>query len=135
MAIEVNNTLTIPDAELAERFSPSGGPGGQHANKASTRVELSWNVEESTALSDWQRERLLEFFGPIAKVVVDDERSQRRNRELAEQRLAGRVRTALAPVKARRSTRPTAGSRKRRLADKRQTSERKKLRQRPRYDD
>jgi len=135
MAIDVQPSLTIPDAELTERFTASGGPGGQHANKAATRVELTWNIQESQVLSFRQQVTLLEHFGPVLRVVVDDERSQLRNREIAEARLAGRVRTALTPEKKRRATKPTKGSQRRRVENKRKNSQRKQLRKRPNYDD
>lgn len=135
MAIPVTAGLEIPDTELTEKFSSSGGPGGQHANKAATRVELSWNIAESEVLGSRQRTLLTEHFGPVLRVVVDDERSQLRNREIAEARLAGRVRTALTPVKSRRPTKPTRGSQRRRVEEKRQKSQTKKLRRRPSADD
>lgn len=135
MAISVNPSLVIPDAELTEKFSASGGPGGQHANKAATRVELTWDLVESTALNDHQRRVLTDHFGPLVRVVVDDERSQLRNREIAEERLAGRVRTALIPEKPRRATRPSRNSQRRRVEKKRQKSRTKQLRQRPKSDD
>ena len=135
MAITVKPSLVIPDVELTEKFSASGGPGGQHANKAATRVELSWSIEDSTVLTDHQRRVLTDHFGPLVRIVVDDERSQLRNREIAEERLAGRVRTALTPEKPRRPTRPTRGSQRRRVEQKRQKSRTKQLRQRPRADD
>ena len=135
MAIAVKPSLVIPDAELTERFTASGGPGGQHANKAATRVELTWDIEKSLVLSDHQREILSDHFGPILRVVVDDERSQLRNRDIAEARLAGRVRTALTPVKSRRPTKPSKGAKRRRLDAKKQNSQNKKLRQRPTHDD
>lgn len=135
MAITVQSSLIIPDHELTERFTASGGPGGQHANKAATRVELTWNIEESQEVSERQRATLIEHFGPVVRVVVDDERSQLRNREIAEERLAGRVRTALTPVAPRRKTKPSRSAKRRRVEAKRKNSERKKLRQRPKYDD
>ena len=135
MAIAVKPGLEIPDAELTERFTASGGPGGQHANKAATRVELTWDIETSGTITERQRAILVEQFGPILRVVVDDERSQLRNRDIAEARLAGRVRTALTPVKSRRATKPTRGSQRRRVDKKRQNSQTKKMRQRPRIDD
>ena len=64
MAIDVRQSLTIPDSELTERFSASGGPGGQHANKAATRVELTWNIEESQVISERQRETCLLYTSP-----------------------------------------------------------------------
>jgi len=135
VAITIRSSLVIPDAELTERFSASGGPGGQHANKAATRVELTWSIEGSEAISESQRRTLLDHFGPILRVVVDDERSQLRNREIAEERLAARVRTALTPEKPRRATRPSRNSQRRRVEKKRQKSRIKKLRQRPSRDD
>lgn len=135
MAITISSSLVVPDAELTEKFSASGGPGGQHANKAATRVELTWDLGESTVLTDHQRQVLTAQFGPVIRIVVDDERSQLRNRDIAEERLAGRVRTALIPDKPRRATRPSRNSQRRRVEKKRQKSRTKQLRQRPRSDD
>ncbi len=135
MPVTVRPSLVIPDAELSERFTTSGGPGGQHANKAATRVELTWDIESSTVVSERDRATLIEHFGPIVRVVVDDERSQLRNREIAHDRLAGRIRTALTPAKPRRATKPTRGSKHRRVEAKRKNSQRKQLRQKPRLDD
>lgn len=135
MSIEINESLVIPDAELHERFTSSGGPGGQHANKAATRVELHWSIVDSAALSDTQRHLLLDAFGPSIRVVVDDERSQLRNRGLAERRLADRVGAALQPRTKRRNTRPTGGSKRRRLDQKRKAGQQKRLRQKPHHDD
>ncbi len=131
MAIVVDERLTIPDAELSWRFSPSGGPGGQHANRSNTRAELTWDLVGSTVLVGERRERLLARLGPTVTVVADDERSQARNRDAAERRLAQRVREASIVERARRATRPTAGSRRRRLDDKRRRSQDKQLRRRP----
>jgi ribosome-associated protein len=122
--------LTIPLSELQVRFSPSGGPGGQHANKVSTRVELRFDIEGSPSLGPRQRARLLERLGPELRVVVDDERSQVRNRQLAVERFRHRMADALHVEKARRPTRPSRGAKERRLADKRQLSERKRNRNR-----
>ena len=135
MAIAVKPSLVIPDAELTERFTASGGPGGQHANKAATRVELTWAIEDSQAITERERTILCDHFGPVLRVVVDDERSQLRNRDIAEARLAGRVRAALTPTKSRRATKPTKGSQRRRVEAKRQNSQNKRLRRRPRMDD
>ena len=79
----VTDSVRIPRHELTVSFSASGGPGGQHANKAATRAELSFDVESSSAFSDAQRARVLSKLGPIVRVVADDERSQLRNRALA----------------------------------------------------
>ena len=133
--LTVRPGLVIPAAELDERFSTSGGPGGQHANKTATQVELRFDIAGSSALSEHQRDRLTERFGGEVRVVVDDERSQLRNRALARERLAGRMRNALAPVRSRRPTRPTKGSTRRRLEAKRQRGETKRDRRRPTGED
>lgn len=123
--LRVTASCHIPAEELRWRFSASGGPGGQHANKAATRAEVTFDVANSPSLGPRQRARLLEKLGPVVRVAVDDERSQLRNRALAEERLAGRIRNALAIEKPRRPTRPTLGSKERRLDEKRRNSERK----------
>ena len=135
MAIVIAPHFTIPDYELTWKFTTSGGPGGQHANKAATRVELTWVIEESVILTASQRSRLTEQVGPVLRVVVDAERSQLRNREIAEARLADRINTALTRTKKRRATRPTRGSQRRRVQAKRQRSETKANRRKPSVDD
>ncbi|MGH1490038.1 MAG: alternative ribosome rescue aminoacyl-tRNA hydrolase ArfB [Acidimicrobiales bacterium] len=135
MPVFVNDHLIIPDAELQWRFSASGGPGGQHANKANTRAELSWSVVDSAVVSGAQRQRLLSKLGPTMTVTVDDERSQTRNRDIAQTRLAARVREALVVPKPRRKTKPSRGSKERRLKAKRGRSQDKQLRRRPGADD
>ena len=132
--VRVSSSLRIPMAELQFRFSPSGGPGGQHANKVATRVELRFDVAGSPSLGPHQRARLLERLGPEVRVVADDERSQLRNRQLAVDRFRERVAGALHVEKSRRPTRPSRGAKERRLADKRKLSERKRAR-RPERDD
>lgn len=117
------------------RFSASGGPGGQHANKAETRVDLSFDVEASRSLSGPQRRRIIERLGPVVRVTAEDERSQARNRGLAEQRLAERLADALRVQRKRRPTRRTRGSQERRLKAKRHRSDIKANRRRPRHDD
>lgn len=131
----VTNRLRIPDREIAERFSASGGPGGQHVNKVATRVELRLDLANSPSLTDHQRDRLVGQFGDEIRVVVDETRSQARNREIARERLAARLASALAPVRTRRPTRPTKGSRVRRLEAKRRRSQTKAARRRPSHDD
>jgi ribosome-associated protein len=131
----VTPSVRVPRHELDVRFSASGGPGGQHANKTSTRVELSFDVESSGAFSDAQRERVRTKLGSVVRVVVDDERSQLRNRVLAEQRLAERLRDALHVERPRRATRPTRGSQLRRVDAKKQRGEVKRTRRRPTDDD
>lgn len=127
--------LTLPAREIDERFSASGGPGGQHANKTATRVELRFDIAGSPTLTDYQRQRLADRFGPELRIVVDEERSQLRNRSIARDRLAARLSNALTPVRHRRATRPTKGSQTRRLQAKRQRGETKQARRRPGSDD
>lgn len=121
--------LVIPDAELVERFSRSPGPGGQSVNTTDTRVELVWNPGESGVLDDLQRARVVARNpGPIV-VVAHEHRSQHRNRMAARDRLAARIRELLAPPPPpRRATKPTRGSRERRLETKRQRGRTKRLR-------
>lgn len=137
MDLEVSPALTIPAAELGWRFSRSSGPGGQHVNTSDSRVELTWNVMESTVLGAAQRERLVTRLGQrlvdgAITVSAAEQRSQLRNREIALAKLADLLRGALAagPAK-RRPTRPTKGSQRRRLAAKQQRSATKRQRQRP----
>jgi ribosome-associated protein len=126
--VRVTPSLSIPVAELKFRFSPSGGPGGQHANKVNTRVELRFDVAGSPSLGPRQRARLLDRLGPEVRVVADDERSQVRNRQLAVERFRVRVADALHIEKPRRPTRPSRGAKERRLTAKRHLSERKRAR-------
>jgi len=132
--VRITASLSIPLSELQLRFTPSGGPGGQHANKVNTRVELRFDVRGSPSLGPRQRARLLERVGPELRLVVDDERSQLRNRQLAVDRFRDRLAAALHVEKTRRPTRPSRGAKERRLADKRQHSERKQNR-RPDFDE
>jgi ribosome-associated protein len=132
--VRITATLSIPLSELQFRFTPSGGPGGQHANKVNTRVELRFDVRGSPALGPRQRVRLLERLGPELRLVVDDERSQLRNRQLAIDRFRDRMAASLHVEKTRRPTRPSRGAKERRLKDKRQHSERKQNR-RPDFDE
>jgi ribosome-associated protein len=132
--LRVTSSLRIPLSELQYRFSASGGPGGQNANKVATRVELRFDVASSPSLGPYQRTRLLEKLGPEVRVVADDERSQLRNRQLATERLRERLAAALRVEKTRRPTRPSKGAKERRLAEKRKRSQRKQAR-RPDVDD
>ncbi len=126
--LRVNRSLTIPLSELEWRFSGAGGPGGQHANTANTRVEVRFAVDSSPSLSAHQRARLLDRTGPLVRVVVSDERSQARNRQLALERLGTRLAEALQVRRHRRPTAPTKGSRERRLSAKRKRGDVKRLR-------
>ncbi len=131
----VTRTVRIPRHELAVSFGPSGGPGGQHANRSNTRVELRFDVAASTAFGPGQRQRIIDRLGAEIRVVADDERSQLRNRTLAEQRLVERLQAALHVDRPRRPTRPTKGSKDRRIAGKQRRSEIKRNRTRPSRDD
>ncbi|HEU4630411.1 MAG TPA: alternative ribosome rescue aminoacyl-tRNA hydrolase ArfB [Gemmatimonadaceae bacterium] len=130
-ALPVNATLAIPRAELETRASRAGGPGGQHVNTSSTRVEVRWNVRRSTALSDEQRARLEERLASrldgegTLRVVAADSRSQRQNRERAEARLAELVRRALVVPKRRKATKPSRAAKQARLEEKRKRSRKK----------
>jgi ribosome-associated protein len=126
--LRVTPTLSLPSAELEWRFTGSGGPGGQHANTANTRVELTWHVATSSAPGPRQRALLLERLGPVVRVVVSAERSQARNREIALERLRARVAGALRARPDRRPTRPTRASKERRLEEKRRRAARKRER-------
>ena len=129
--VAVNDSLSIPRSELDVRVSRSSGAGGQHVNKTSSRVEIFWNVFESRALSEEQRDRLrsklssrLTTEGSV-RVVASDMRSQSRNRELAEERLAELIRRALVVPRKRRATKPTKASREARLESKKRHSTKK----------
>jgi ribosome-associated protein len=131
----VTDSVRIPRHELAFSFSASGGPGGQHANKAATRAELVFDIERSSAFSDAQRSRVLTKLGPVVRVVADDERSQLRNRAVAEERLAAKLRDALHVPRRRRATQPTRGAQRRRVEAKKQRGETKRYRRPPSIDD
>jgi len=124
--LRVTRGLVIPLEELGWRFTTSGGPGGQHANKTSTRAEVRFDVVSSPSLGPRQRARLLERLGPTVRVTAGEERSQARNREVALRRLAARLAEGLRAERPRIATAPTAGSRIRRLEDKRRRSARKR---------
>jgi ribosome-associated protein len=132
--IVVGTHLTIPASDLTWRFGPSGGPGGQHANTSNTRAEVVFEFEGATCLDERQRQRLIEEFGPRLRVVVDDHRSQLRNRDAAAERLAERLAAALRPKRTRRRTKPSRGSKERRLKAKREQSAKKADRRRPPLD-
>lgn len=131
----VTRSVRIPRHELQVTFSASGGPGGQHANRSNTRVELRFDVEHSSAFGPGQRQRLLARLGRELRIVADDERSQLRNRALAEQRLVERVREALRVERPRRPTKPTKSSQERRIASKQRRGEVKRQRRPPTADE
>ena len=132
----IDDLFVIPAAELRWRFSRSPGPGGQHVNTTDTRVELSWNIAASAALDEQRRAVLLERLESrttdgVLTVSAAQFRSQLRNREAARDKLADAVRAALRTRRRRRPTKPTRGSQRRRLDDKRKRGETKQLRRRP----
>ncbi|HET7234725.1 MAG TPA: alternative ribosome rescue aminoacyl-tRNA hydrolase ArfB [Longimicrobium sp.] len=132
--LPVNDSLWIPRAELAYRASRSGGPGGQHVNTSSTRVEVTWDVGASPSLSDEQRARLREKLANrinaegVLLLAASDHRSQHQNKEAATDRLVELVRQALVIPKARKKTRPSRAQREARLHNKKRQSEKKRLR-------
>jgi ribosome-associated protein len=130
-SIQVTKSVAIPVSEIELRFSRSSGPGGQHAQKNETRVEATFDVEASEALTPAQKARVVRRAGAVLRAVAQDERSQSRNRELAVERLVAALRDALRVERRRRPTVPTAASRARRLEEKRRRGETKQLRQRP----
>jgi ribosome-associated protein len=115
-------------SELAFRFSRSSGPGGQHANKSSTRAEALFDVEQSTGLSEAERRRVLDKLGPVVRSVAQDERSQLRNRELATERILEQLREATKIRRARTATKPTRAAKERRLDEKKRRGQTKRLR-------
>jgi ribosome-associated protein len=133
--LRVNDRLSLPLAEVELRTSRSSGPGGQHANVTASRVEAVFDVEASAALDERQRARLLERLGPVITAVAQDARGQARNRELALERLAAKLRDGLRVQRKRRPTKPTRASRQRRLEQKRRAGERKRGRRPPSPDE
>jgi ribosome-associated protein len=130
-SIRVTRSVSLPLSEIELRVSRSSGPGGQHAQKSSTRVEAVFDVESSEALTDVQKRRVVTRAGPVLRAIAQDERSQLRNRELAVERLVEKLRAALAVPRKRKPTTPTAAARERRLAAKKRRSQTKRLRRPP----
>ena len=132
--LRVTRSLTIPGDELELTFTTSGGPGGQHANRSSTRVVLGWNVAESRALGERQRQQIRTHLrrridnSGMLRVASDRHRSQLRNRADAMHRLSELVAEALRPTKKRVSTAPTNAAKERRLREKKRRSELKRAR-------
>ncbi|HEY3258529.1 MAG TPA: alternative ribosome rescue aminoacyl-tRNA hydrolase ArfB [Gemmatimonadaceae bacterium] len=133
--IEVNGSLVIPDSELDVKASRASGAGGQHVNKTSSRIEITWNVRDSRVLTEEQRAMLMERLASrvstegAIRIVASEMRSQRQNRERAEGRLADLIRRALTPRKKRKPTRRPRSADEARLASKKLHS-RKKLERR-----
>ena len=139
--VVINATLSVPRSELDYRASRSGGPGGQHVNTSSTRIELTWNVLASPSLSDDQRSRILDKLKNrideqgVLRVVASANRSQLRNREAATERFAQLIAEALVRRKPRKKTKPSRAAKEARLKAKKEQSERKKRRGRIRPDE
>lgn len=131
-SLAINDRVAIPRAELGVRATRAGGPGGQHVNTSSTRIELTWNVPASAALSAEEKGRVLRTIasrldaGGTLRIVASDTRSQRQNLALAEERLAALVRRALVVPRPRKKTRPTRASVERRIAEKKRAGARKR---------
>jgi len=136
--LRVSAAVLIPAAELQWRFSRSSGPGGQNVHKVETAVELGFDLEGSSAIGPFQKQRLLERLGSrcaagCLRVAVSEHRSQYQNRQLAMQRLGDLLREGLKPPpKLRKPTKPTQGAVKRRVEAKKQRGQVKQARQRRR---
>jgi ribosome-associated protein len=129
--IRVTRSVLLPVSEIVLRVSRSSGPGGQHAQKSSTRVEALFDVEASSALTETQKRRVVARSGNVLRAVAQDERSQARNRELAIERLVEKLRAALAVPRRRVATKPGTAARERRLEKKRRRARTKALRRPP----
>jgi len=133
--LRVNRSCAIALRELSWKFTASGGPGGQYANTANTKVELRFDIENSPSLGPRQRTRLLEKLGPSVRVTSSERRSQLQNREQALERLREILQEALAIERPRVATRPSKSAKVKRVESKRRRSDVKRGRQRPTSDD
>jgi ribosome-associated protein len=132
--LNVRENLELPMAEIELRTSRSSGPGGQHANVTASRVEAVFDVHASPTLSEDQKARIAARLGPRVTAAAQDTRSQHRNRELALQRLAHRLGSALEVRRPRTKTRPTRASQRRRIESKKRRGDIKRGRRRPDLD-
>jgi ribosome-associated protein len=123
--------LTIPADEIDLRVTTSGGPGGQHANRSLTRVVASFRVEDSRALSEADKQRVLDSLGPVVRSSASRFRSQGQNRSAALDQLGQKLALALTPRTPRRATKPTKGAKIRRVDDKKARGRLKVQRRRP----
>jgi ribosome-associated protein len=135
--VQITRSVSVPEEELEVQFARSGGPGGQHANTSSTKVELRFDVDGSRALSEGQKARIRSRLGNritkdgVLVLQSSEYRSQTRNREAVLARFANLLGDALRPTKQRKRTRPSRASKERRLEAKRRTGQKKALRQTP----
>jgi ribosome-associated protein len=138
--LQVTDTIAVPRSELVYRASRSGGAGGQHVNTSSTRIEVLWDFQRSSALDDAQKDRVRKKLAAridaegLVRVVAGNRRSQLQNRGAAEERLAALIRDAMHVPKKRRATAPTKASRQKRLDGKRQQSKKKENRRKDAFD-
>ena len=130
-SIRVTRSVVLPLSDVELQVSRSSGPGGQHAQKAETRVVAVFDVESSEALTAAQKRRVVARAGPVLRAVAQDERSQSRNRELALERLVAALREALRVPRKRVPTKPSAAARERRLQEKKRRGQTKRLRRSP----
>jgi ribosome-associated protein len=130
-SIRVTRSVVLPLAEVELQASRSSGPGGQHAQKAETRIVAVFDVGASNALTPTQKRRVVARAGPVLRAVAQDERSQSRNRELAVERLVAALREALRVERKRVPTKSSAAARQRRLDQKRRRGDVKRLRRPP----
>jgi ribosome-associated protein len=130
-SIRVTRSVVLPLAEVELQASRSSGPGGQHAQKAETRIVAVFDVGASNALTPTQKRRVVARAGRVLRAVAQDERSQSRNRELAVERLVAALREALRVERKRVPTKPSAAARQRRLDQKRRRGDVKRLRRPP----
>jgi ribosome-associated protein len=136
MPIAVDDSLVIPDSELDVKATRSSGAGGQHVNKTSSRIEITWNIRDSRVLTDEQRSLLMERLASristdgAIRIVASEMRSQKQNRERAEIRLAETIKRALTPRKKRKPTRRPRSADEARLASKKLQSKKKRDRRR-----
>ncbi|HZA59735.1 MAG TPA: alternative ribosome rescue aminoacyl-tRNA hydrolase ArfB [Solirubrobacterales bacterium] len=129
--LPIGDGAAISLEEIELRASRSSGPGGQHANVTSSRIEAVFDVASAPSLTEAQRRRLQEKLGDRVTAVSQDARSQARNRELAIERLQSKLREGLSRPKKRRPTKPSRGAKERRMEQKRRTSQRKAERRQP----
>lgn len=135
--IGINRRVSIPETEIELNFARSGGPGGQHVNTSSTKVELRWDLDSSEVLDDEEKQRVRDHLGNritkdgVLVLHASEHRSQSQNRRAVVGRLRNLLRDALRPAKRRVATRPSRASERRRLEAKRRRSEKKRLRRSP----